>query len=248
MAFYATRYRARDQAFFIEQRSKIYESLNKNIFEKITKYGEVVGSYTSPIDILKIRYELSKLQENSDYEEAKAHWKQDLTNAKPEDMEVQVTDFNHDIEEFFSITAHDIVATAVKTNFMVFESVTVVPLLNYVSVPGIITQSERDWIEKTGVHIGYDDNTRRYTLEGRIIATIEQQQKAKLDYIINSLRSEDSQINSAIKSFKLRRNSILKEIKQMNKEINNSIINPIKTGRYRTTCDKCRDIAISPKP
>ena len=243
MAFYATRYRARDQAFFIEQRSKIYESLNKNIFEKITKYGEVEGSYISPIDILKIRYELSKLQENSDYEEAKAHWKQDLMNAKPEDMEVQVTDFNHDIEEFFSITVHDIVATAVKINFMVFESVTAVPPLNYVSVLGIIKQLERDWIEKTGVHIGYDDNTRRYSLEGRIIATIEQKQKAKLDYIINSLRSEDSQINSAIKSFKLRRNSILKEIKQMNKEINNSIINPIKTGRYRTTCDKCRDIA-----
>jgi hypothetical protein len=63
-----------------------------------------------------------------------------------------------------------------------------------------------------------------------------------------SLRSEESQINSAIKSFKLRRNSIIKEIKQMNKEINNSIINPIKTGRYRTTCDKCCDVAISPKP
>jgi len=62
------------------------------------------------------------LQENSDYEEAKAHWEQDLRNAKPDDIEVQVTDFNNDIEEFFSITAHDIVATAVRTNFMVFES------------------------------------------------------------------------------------------------------------------------------
>jgi hypothetical protein len=249
MAFYATRYRARYQAFFIEQRSKIYESLNKNIFEKITKYGEVESSYTSPIDILKIRYELSELQENSDYEEAKAHWEQDLKNAKPEDMEVQVTDVNHDIEEFFGITAHHIIATAVKTaHFMVFESVTAVPPLNYVSVPGIIKQLERDWIEKTGVDMGYDDNTCGYSLEGSIIATIEKQQKAKLDYIINSLRSEDSQINSAIKSFKLRRNSILKEIKQMNKEINNSIINPIKTGRYRTTCDKCHDIAIPPMP
>jgi hypothetical protein len=188
------------------------------------------------------------LQENSDYEEAKAHWEQDLRNAEPEDMEVQVTDFNNDIEEFFSITAHDIVAIAVRTNFMVFESVTAIPPLNYVSVPGIIKQLERDWIEKTGVDMGYDENTRGYSLEGRIIATIEQQQKTKLDYIINSLRSEDSQVNSAIKSFKLRRNSIMKEIKQMNKEINNSIINPIKTGRYRTTCDKCCDVAISPKP
>jgi hypothetical protein len=126
---------------------------------------------------------------------------------------------------------------------MVFECVTAIPPLNHVSVPGIIKQLERDWIEKTGGDMGYDENTRGYGLEGRIIPTIEQQQKTKLDYIINSLRSEDSQINCAIKSFKLRRNSIMKEIKQMNNEINNSIINPIKTGRYGTTCD----VAISPK-
>jgi hypothetical protein len=168
----------------------------------LAKYGEVEDSYSSSIDILKIRYDLSKLQENSDYEEAKAHWEQDLRNAKPEDMEVQVTDFNNDIEEFFSITAHDIVVSAVKTNFMVFESITAIPPLNYVSVPGILKQLERDWIEKTGVNMRYDENTRRYSLEGRIIATIELQEKAKLDYIINSLRSDDSQINSAIKSFK----------------------------------------------
>jgi len=248
MAFYATRYRAREHAFFIEQRSKIYESLNKNIFEKIAKYGEREVDYTSPIDRLKLYYDLSSLQENPDYEEANAHWKQDLRNAKPEEMEVQITDFNNDIDEFFSITAHDIVATAVKTDFMVFESVTAVPPLNYVSVPGIIKQLERDWIEKTGIDMGYDENTHRYGLGGRLIATIEQHQKAKLDYIINSLRSKDSPINSAIMSFMLRRNSIMKEIKEMNNEINNSIINPIKTGRYRTTCDKCCDVAISPKP
>jgi hypothetical protein len=69
-----------------------------------------------------------------------------LRNAKPEEMEVQITDFNNDIDEFFSIRVHDIVATEVKTNFIVFESVTAVPPLNYVSVPGIIKQLERDWI------------------------------------------------------------------------------------------------------
>jgi hypothetical protein len=247
MAFYPAHLRAFQEHFFIQERRRIHESLNSNIFEKIVNYDSE-GNYTSPINRLKINYDLSKLQENSDYEEAKAHWEQDLKNAGPEAMEAQVRGLNQDIEEFFSVTLPNIVATAVKTNFTIYNKTNDVPPLNQISTPGVIKELERDWIENTGIVIAYYKESRRYDIGGMTVATIEPQHESDLNHIIKGLRSKDSPINLAILSFRLRRNSILKEIKEMNKEIENRIINPIKKGRYKTTCDKCDDNAISPKP
>jgi hypothetical protein len=112
----------------------------------------------------------------------------------------------------------------------------------------VIEDLERDWIEDTGVNTRYHKESGMYHLGDHVIAIIQPQSEIKLNHLISTLRSKDSPIKSAIRSFRLRRNSILKEAEMLAKEMDKRIINPIKKGRYKTTCKQCDDNAISPKP
>jgi len=248
MAFYPTHIRAFQEHFFILERRKIHESLNYNIFEKIAKYG-LDGAYTSPIHRLKINYDLSTLRESSDYEEAKAHWEQDLKGIEidPEKIETEVKGLNQDIEKFFGENVRKYVVSAIEQNFTPFANAGVPPL-NHVSISYVIMELERDWIEDTGVDTRYHRESGIYHLGDYVIATIRPESEINLNHIINTLRSKDSPIKSAIRSFRLRRNSILKDVEMLNREMDRRIINPIKKGRYKTTCKQCDDNAISPKP
>jgi hypothetical protein len=117
MAFYPTHIRAFQEHFFILERRKIHESLNNNIFEKIAKCG-LDGAYTSPIHRLKINYDLSTLRESSDYEEAKAHWEQDLKGIQtdPEKIESEINGLNQDIEKFFRENVRNYVVSAIASS------------------------------------------------------------------------------------------------------------------------------------
>jgi hypothetical protein len=225
MAFYPAHIRAFQEHFFIQERRKIHESLNSNIFEKIAKYG-FEGNYVSPIHRLKINYDLSKLRESSDYEEAKAHWEQDLKGIEtdPEKIESKVKGLNQDIKEFFTTNLQKHVISAIEANFTAFDK-TDIPPSNQVSIPNVIKRLERDWIESSGVDIHYDPASRRYDLDGVTIAIIEPQHEVKLNHIIKSLKSKDSPIDLAIQSFRLRRNTILKAAEMLNKEMDERIIN-----------------------
>jgi hypothetical protein len=128
---------------------------------------------------------------------------------------------------------------------LAFESTTRIPPLNHISIPNVIKGLQSDWIEDTIVDQRYEKDTDCYVLGNAIIATIEPDDKTRLDNIINSLRSKDNLISQRIQAFKERRASILDEVKKLNSEINKRIINPISKQLYKTTCSKCDDNALA---
>ena len=67
--------------------------------------------------------------------------------------------------------------------------------MNHISIPNVIKGLQSDWIEDTGVDQRYEKDTHYYVLGNTIIATIEPDDKTRLDDMINSLRSKDNSIN-----------------------------------------------------
>jgi hypothetical protein len=217
----------------------------KNIFLPLRDYN--LDSATDfPFHLIRLRYDLSRLKENPDYNEAKLHWKQDIgvDTIDPEDLEQEVKLLNNDIDDFFTNKVPKYVRKLDWTPFSLSEETANIPPLNHVSIQGMISRIVIDWVYGGPTNEHYDDVTRCYLLEERIIATIDPNLTNALRGRIDILRNH-YEIRAMVQNFKDRREKLCREAEKLSNEINTKIIFPIERKQYRTQCKNCNDKSIS---
>jgi hypothetical protein len=196
-----------------DKRQGIYEHLNKNIFRPLLEY-RLESLHDYPFSRLKLKYDLSAVKDNPDYEEAKTHWENDLPKSvtDPEQLEEKVKSLDDDVDGFFSQKAVEYVMEIQWDDLSLSDEQTGIPPLNHVSLPNIMKQIRLDWIEgqNTKRFERYDRESGEYTLNGLAIAHVEPHLENHLSKLLDVVRGHYT-INQIIQSFKERRQQLLKE-------------------------------------
>ena len=202
-----------------------------------------------PLSRLKLKYDLSRLKDNPDYEEAKTHWEQDLPKSvtDPEQVEEKVKSLDDDVDVFFSQKAVEYVMGIQWGDLSLSDEQTSIPPLNHVSIPNIMKQIRLDWIEgeNTKRFERYDRESGEYTLNGLAIAHVEPHLENHLSKLLDVVRRHYT-IKQNIQSFRERRQQLLKEHEKLRKEIDKKIVSKTERKQYTTQCKDCDDGAISP--
>jgi hypothetical protein len=148
------------------------------------------------------------------------------------------------IDDFFKNNVPEYVRQLEWTPFSLSEEATNIPPLNQISIQGMISRVQIDWIygQRTNEH--YDEVNRCFYLEGRAIATIDPNLTDALTQRIDILRNH-YEIRAMIQNFKDRREELLKQAEKLRNDINSKIIFPIQRKQYRTRCKNCNDRSIS---
>jgi hypothetical protein len=174
------------------------------------------------------------------------HWKQDIVSniIDPEDLELEVKQLNDDIDDFFKNNVPEYVKKLEWTPFSLSEEATNIPPLNQISIQGMISRVQIDWIygQRTNEH--HDEVNRCFYLESRAIAMIDPNLRDDLSRRLDTLRNHYD-IRAMIQNFKNRREELLRQAEKLSNEINSKIIFPIERKQYRTQCKNCNDKSIS---
>jgi hypothetical protein len=236
-----------------DKRQEIYKHLNESIFKPLLAYENLEWSlFDYPVSRLKLNYNLSKLKNNPDYDEARIHWEHDLPKSitDPEQLEEKIKNHNEKVDIFFDKEAVQYVRNIQWNDFFPSDEQNDIPPLNHVSIPNIIREIRRfDWIEaaNTKRFERYDRDSGVYSLNGRAIAHIEPRLENRLSELLDVIR-EHYTINQSIRCFREEREQLLREHGNLQKEIAKEIVSKIERQQYTTTCQYCDDTAISPKP
>ncbi len=94
-----------------------------------------------------MRYDLSNLKTKPDYNEAKIHWEKEINEdtIDPERLEEQINLLRNEINEFFEKQTPEYVKRLEWKPFSLSDT-DGIPSLNYVSLAGIISKLQTDWI------------------------------------------------------------------------------------------------------
>lgn len=128
----------------------------------------------SPLEMLYLRYDLSDLKTNPDYNEAKIHWEKDINEdtIDPERLEEQINLLRNEINEFFEKQTPEYVKRLEWKPFSLSDT-DGIPSLNHVSLAGIISKLQTDWIYSQ-TSDNYDEPQKYYFIEEKFSQTIHQ--------------------------------------------------------------------------